>query len=62
MNRRKWDVNSAAVTPESALWTIYTGLCAGLRWRRHVAAVAIPAAGMALGPTRRPAGISTRAR
>jgi hypothetical protein len=62
MNRRKWDVNGAAVTPESALWTLYAGLCEGLRWRRHAATVAVDPARLAQRGAARPAGISTRAR
>jgi hypothetical protein len=40
MKARKDSLRSAAVTPESAVWMLYAGLCDGLRWQRHVARIA----------------------
>ncbi len=39
MNAKK-ALRRAAVTPESAVWLLYAGLCDGLRWRRHAVRVA----------------------
>lgn len=40
MKARKDGFRSAAVTPESAVWMLYAGLCDGLRWQRHAARIA----------------------
>jgi hypothetical protein len=40
MNARRHKDPTGAITPESALWSLYVGVCAGLRWRQHAASVA----------------------
>lgn len=40
MKSRKAGLRGPIVSPETAMWTLYTDLCSGLRWQRHAVKVA----------------------